>query len=304
MTIQKWLDSAKQKLNTASVPTARLDAEVLLADLLQKDRSWLHSHPENVLQRSDLRTLDEQVERRRAHEPIAYIRGKQEFYGRDFIVSPDTLTPRPETETMVEMFLDQVSSFEFPVSRSSKLKTQNSKLSVVDVGAGSGCIVISAALELAQISNLKSKISYVGLDISKPALKIAKKNAVNLNADVEFKHFDLLSDDLSNIQHPMSNIYLANLPYVPDDFHINLAATHEPKFAIFGGEDGLDYYRTLFAKLKKEERGKRKEDSCIVFTEALPPQHEELERIAKDAGFKLQKTQDFIQLFESTESKS
>jgi release factor glutamine methyltransferase len=279
MTISNWLRNAIEKLDSASIPTARLDAEVLVADLLHKDRSWIHANPDFILRKSDIRKLDEQISKREKHEPLAYIRGKQEFYGRDFLVSPDTLTPRPETETMIDLLLKTVDSRQFTVDRQQQ---------IIDVGTGSGCIVITAATELTKISNLKSQISYLGLDISDPALEIAKNNAKILGANVKFKKFDLTSDDFT-LQPLPYTVVLANLPYVPNNFHINLAASHEPGFAIFGGKDGLAYYRMLFKKLP--------ENIKLVFTESLPPQHEELIIIANNHGFKLLDSQDLIHVF-------
>ncbi len=274
MTIELWLQNAITKLKSVSVPTARLDAEILLADLTDKDRTWIHAHPEYVLHRSDLSKLDAQVKRRMSHEPLAYIRGRQEFYGRDFIVSPDTLTPRPETETLVELALEVLKS-----------KANNEEVQIIDIGTGSGCIIITVALETQHANCL-------GLDVSEPALKIAKKNNRELVANVVFKNFDLLSDTLE-LKSSSFNLVLANLPYVPNDFEINLAASHEPGFAIFGGDDGLDYYRKLFTQLSRIHRA-----VPTVITEALPPQHNELEKIAESNGFKLTKTKDFIQVFE------
>jgi release factor glutamine methyltransferase len=230
-----------------------------------------------------------------SHEPLAYIRGRQEFYGRDFRVSPDTLTPRPETETMLELLFQIIKSDKFshyiqPDTNNQPLTAHPSPITVLDVGTGSGCIIITAALELVQISNIKYQISFIGLDISGKALKIAKLNANNLKVRVKFNQFDLLKDDFSSILNPQSSIcILANLPYVPDDFHINLAASHEPGFAIFGGKDGLDYYRLLFKKATKK--------TGLIFTESLPPQHSELIEIAKEAGYKLVLNQDLIHVF-------
>lgn len=286
MTINSWLTNAIKKLETASVPTARLDTEVLLADILDKDRTWVHAHPDYVLHRSDLCILDEQVDRRITHEPLAYIRGKQEFYGRDFVVSSDTLTPRPETETIIDILLKTLKSDQL---------VDDEQLQIIDVGTGSGCILITSALEIAKIKNQKSKISYIGLDISEPALEIAKRNAKKLKAKVNFRQFDLLTDNISSVMKPNINtVVLANLPYVPNDFHINLAAGHEPGFAIFGGKDGLDYYHLLFVQLSKMNL---ENVQMTVMTEALPPQHNELANIAKESGFRLEKTQDFIQVF-------
>lgn len=269
MTIHEWISKSTKKLNSSSVPSARLDAEVLLADALKTDRSYVLAHPEIVLQGRTLTKLNNQIERRMKHEPIAYIRGKQEFYGRDFVVSPDTLTPRPETETLVDLALEII-------------KTKNIK-TVADIGSGSGCIIISLVLD----SN--KKFSANGYELSESAIKIAKGNAKNLNARVNFRRTDITKTSESWCE---ADMIVANLPYVPDDFQINLAASHEPKYAIFGGVDGLDYYRLLFTQLSRNSK-----TESFVITEALPPQHSDLENIAKNSGFELLKSQDFIQVF-------
>jgi release factor glutamine methyltransferase len=286
MTIEEWLKKSIKILNNASIPTAKLDAEVLLSDKLDKDRSWIHSHPENILHEEDLCILDEQIKRRKTHEPLAYVRGRQEFYGRNFAVSPDTLTPRPETETLIDLAIEQVNRRQF---------TEDSQLQIIDVGTGSGCIIITAALELAKLSTINYQLSFLGLDISESALKIAEKNAKKLKAKVRFEKFDLLSDSIDFISSDF-NLILANLPYVPTDFEINLAASHEPGFAIYGGKDGLDYYRQLFTQLSKPSVDSRQ---ITVITESLPPQHIEMESIANESGFEVIKAQDFIQVFES-----
>ena len=278
MTIANWITAAQATLEENAVPTARLDCEVLLADALNKDRSWIHAHPEHSLPADMIQKLNAKITRRAEHEPIAYIRGVQEFYGRDFRVSPDTLTPRPETETMIELLLSLLK----------KLKPNAQKLTITDLGTGSGCIIITAALELSSISSLSSTVSYTGLEISQPALKLARQNADTLGVDIDFQQFDLLKDTL-NHEPSALNIILANLPYVPNDFNINLAASHEPEFAIYGGDDGLDYYREMFLQASNTQ---------FIFTESLPPQHNKLTEIAAHSGYTLIKTQDFIQIFE------
>lgn len=276
MTVAHWLAKSVNKLDSANIASPKLDAEILLKDLLKKDRTWIHAHPEHKISENDARLLNAQLERRLKHEPLAYIRGYQEFYGRDFEVSPDTLTPRPETETLVELALVEARN----------IKTKN-KLNIIDFGTGSGCIVISIALELPKLN-----ANFRGLDVSEQAINIAKQNAHNLKANVEFELFDLLSEEYSFTE---SNIILANLPYVPNDYEINLSASHEPGFAIFGGKDGLDYYRLLFKQINNSSN-----NSFVILTESLPPQHEALEQIARDFGFGLTKTQDLIQVFKST----
>lgn len=280
MTTRDWLKTTEQYLQNVDIPTARLDAELLLAHELHVDRAHLHTHPLQPLQGQSLQRLERMMLRRVAHEPIAYIIGKQEFYGREFIVSPDTLTPRPETETMVEMMLAHLKNEHIAASKES--------LQIIDVGTGSGCIIITAALELAKIPNLTPRISYIGLDISEPALKIARKNAHKSDAKVRFKAFDITKNSLPKSANQKNQIILANLPYVPDDFRINLAASHEPHFAIFGGKDGLEHYRFLF-KMSTTAR--------TILTESMPPQHKKLQSIAERHGFELQEKNDFIQVF-------
>lgn len=266
MSIDDWIKNTTNELSGAGVATARLDAEVLLADILDKDRAWVLAHPEHELQGPTLESLNGFVDRRRRHEPLAYIRGRQEFYGREFAVSPDTLTPRPETETMVELALEIIK--------------KHSVKSVADIGTGSGCIAITLNLESG------ASTDFVGYEISKPALKVARQNAKILKSKTVFFEDDLRADTKHIWQG--SDMIVANLPYVPSNFHINLAATHEPDFAIYGGDDGLDYYRSLFAKLDK---------ASFVLTESLPPQHEELGNIAETAGYTQIEEQDFIQVF-------
>ncbi len=266
MKTRVWLKQAVLQLQNSDISTAQLDAELLLADRLKKDRSWLHAHPDFELQRSDLRILNEQITRRSNHEPIAYIRGKQEFFGREFIVSPATLTPRPETETMVEMALN--------------LLKKHAIKSVADVGSGSGCISISLQLES------QTSASITGYEISREALEIALKNAKKLGSTVAFRKSDITATKEGWSE---SELILANLPYVPTDFKINNAATHEPDFAIFGGKDGLDYYRKLFENLSNQVQ--------FVLAESLPPQHSGLQKIAESNGFKPVETNDLIQLF-------
>ena len=266
MQINGWIKASTKKLQDSDISTAQLDAELLLADRLNKDRSWLHAHPDFILQRSDLYILKEQIERRMNHEPIAYIRGRQEFYGREFEVSPDTLTPRPETETMVEIALD--------------LLKNNSIQSVADIGTGSGCIAISIDLEP------KTSADIAGYEISKPAIEIAKKNVATLGSKVK-----IIENDITKDSKPWrdAELIVANLPYVPTDFKINTAATYEPDFAIFGGQDGLDYYRILFDQLSNKNK--------YILAESLPPQHKGLQEIAMQNTYKLIQTQDLIQLF-------
>lgn len=260
-------------MTRAGITTARLDCLVLLEDATGKDHAWLLAHPEFSLAKGPtLSRLNEWVERRAMHEPLAYIRGKTEFYGREFLVTADTLQPRPETETIIDLLKDLVST--------------NDKLRgsvIADIGTGSGCIAITAKLELPQ-----SEV--IATDISAACLKIARKNALAHSAQIRFVHGDLLNPLL-----PLPDtIILANLPYVPDSHIVNEAALHEPKLAIFGGPDGLDIYRRLFRQIDSAELNPK-----YILAESMPFQHNLLAGIAAACNYAEDARNNFIQVFRS-----
>jgi release factor glutamine methyltransferase len=265
MTVNDWLQATTQQLQDANIQTARLDALVLLADLLNKNSAQVLAEPDLLLSNEQLAQLTAAIERRKQHQPLAYIRGKAEFYGREFFVNESVLVPRPETEAMIELFL--------------KLP-KTAQRTVVDVGTGSGAIAITVACELGAVQVLAT-------DISPAALKVARDNCVKHQATVDLQEADLLE----GLTSPADATILANLPYVPDGYALNQAATNEPAVALFAGPDGLDLYRRLFEQLKTiKHRG-------YILTEALPAQHHYLAQLARTHGYTLQDGQDFIQVF-------
>lgn len=273
MTVNVWLGQAREQLEKAGVGTARLDALVLLEDVLARDRAWVLAHPEHEIGAADVRKLTKLLDRRAKHEPLAHVRGRVEFYGREFLLTPAVLVPRPESETMIDLLKD------LPLFgvRANRARTT---IRVVDIGTGSGALGITAALEL---SNARVDL----LDIDPKALEVAKMNVDKFTLTLNVVKSDLLAQAPANYE-----VLLCNLPYVPDDFQINLAAAHEPRQAIFGGPDGLDLYRKLFNQL--ESRSQR---PLYILTEALPPQHQTLSEIGQQAGYKVARVKDFIQIF-------
>ena len=337
MQLDQWITTHTKNLLAANIATARLDCLVLLEDITGKDRSWLLSHPEYELQGSEIEKLSKKITQRALHTPLAYIRGKAEFYGREFAVNAHTLVPRPETETMIEL-LKRVRNMEADVAawqierrgrkpsqkhypfeklapKSSLVKTDDGykvvwqKLSrpslhqptapvhgqslkyhdedlcIVDIGTGSGAIAITAKLELPEVK-------VIATDIDSKCINVATANAQKLGAEITFLEGNLLQP-LHSVS-ANSVILLCNLPYVPDNFQINTAATHEPRHALYGGPDGLDLYRGLFDQARTLPIPPQ-----YILTEALPPQHETLAAIAKAAGYSLETTDDFIQVFQS-----
>lgn len=282
-------------LSSSGSETAQMDTEVLVCYVLNKERAWLFAHPEYLLSVTQQNNLSKAVERRSRGEPIAYIMGTKEFYGREFKVTPNVLCPRPETETMIELFLKEIED------RSAGQRTETLEIALVDIGTGSGCIAVSAAIELFKNQDLRSEI--YATDISESALKVAKKNAKTLGAKVKFLKGNLL-DPYSKLQTPNSKlIILANLPYVPTDYPVNKDTEYEPKIALFAGNDGLDLYRELLQQIRvwRFEAGgwnKSSRTAITLFTESLLEQHRAMKLLALDYGFELKASRDLIQQFE------
>ncbi len=270
-----WIKHATSVLVNAGVTTARLDCLVLLEDVLNTNRTHILAHPEYPLTDENIAILNIAMEKRAQHIPLAYIRGKTEFYGREFAINERVLEPRPESETIIDLL---------------KNITPQPQ-TIIDIGTGSGALAITAKLELPDAT-------VYAADIDAACLMVAKLNTRRLHANVTFLRTNLL-DNLPQDTLDARTILLCNLPYVPDGFHINTAALHEPKQAIFGGPDGLGLYRALFAQLSNLTTMPR-----FILAESMPPQHQELSTIAMNAGYQQVKIDDFIQLFESKSSSS
>lgn len=276
MTTHEWLANATKRLATAGIATARLDCLVLLEDCLNMNRAQILTYPHLSVTERQLRCLNERVNRRTGQEPLAYIRERTEFYGREFFIDKRVLEPRPETETMIEL--------------AKKIAKKDSIETIIDVGTGSGALVITVQLEIPGIKT-------IGIDIDPACLIVARKNARQYKLRLEFLRGDLLRPLIVSVhrQPIAASLLLCNLPYVPDNFHINQAARAEPRIAIFGGSDGLDLYRRLFGQIQTSGWRPRH-----ILAESLPPQHYTLARVAKAAAYKLVATTDLIQQFETT----
>jgi len=229
MTIREALEDSKLD---------ELEVEIILASLLNKDRSFIYAHPEYRLAHSVLNKLTNRLRRRSKGEPLAYILGYKEFYGLKFFVDKHVLIPRPETETLVDETL-------------SWIKKQGLTSQVIcDVGTGSGCIAISLA------KHLPSARIYA-IDLSKTALEVAKKNA-KLHGVAE-KIIFLQGNLLLSLPEKV-DILVANLPYIPTKSISSLQTEirdWEPKEALDGGPDGMALYDSLFeqSKLKLKPHG-------------------------------------------------
>lgn len=219
LTIRQWRDDAEMQLAAAGIGTARLDAEILLAHTLRKSRTYIHAYHEEVLDDRHRDIADARLQLRLERVPIAYIVGHKEFYGRQFIVTTATLIPRPESETIIDLLK------EFDAKQRIN--------SIVDIGTGSGCLAITAKLELPHCS-------VSATDISDYALAVAAKNAARHDATVSFIKSDLLSRVALT-----ADVIVANLPYVDVTWARSPETDHEPAVALFADEGGLALIKKL-----------------------------------------------------------
>lgn len=220
--IGEFLESARQQLRGISEQPLS-DAQALLAFYLARDRAYILAHPEASLTLDQYKDLQNWVSRLKNGEPMAYIIGQWEFYGRKFKITPHVLIPRPETELLIEQALLWLHNHPFSNS-------------VADVGTGSGCIAVTLQLE-------QPDLRICAVDISHAALQVAYQNS-DLLGTKEKIHF-IQSDLLSGLQGPF-DLICANLPYIPSQTTAKLPVSRfEPVLALDGGEDGLDLVRRL-----------------------------------------------------------
>lgn len=255
--INDWLTDALNQLSKASVPNARLDAEIILAHTLHKSRTYLHAHPEQIISASQIKTANLNLDKRLSRVPIAYIIGHKEFYGREFIVTPATLIPRPESEdiiTALKILLP--TTYYLPSTK------------LLDVGTGCGCLGITAKLEF-------PSIGVTLIDISNDALKVAKQNVKKLSANVTIIQSDLLQN-----YSEKADIIIANLPYVDKTWNRSPETNHESAMALFANDHGMSTIKKLIVQAKNSLT-----PGGYLIIEADPIQHAPLTKYAKKQSF-------------------
>jgi release factor glutamine methyltransferase len=223
MRLDAAIADAVERLATAS-DSPRLDAEILLCRTIDMPRSYLFAHPEDELDDLTRSRFEELLTRRAAGEPMAYIMGVREFWSREFVVSPATLVPRPETELLVNLALSEI--------------PREAEWEVLDLGTGSGAIAVTIACErpLCQVT---------AVDVSEDALAIARENARALapgNVSLEAGSWT------EPVRGRKFNVIVSNPPYVRADDEALAKLGHEPRAALVAGADGLDAIRILAAE--------------------------------------------------------
>ncbi len=229
MQINKLIDYGSSQLKDKKIPSHKLDSEILLSKVLRKTREELLINSENKISSKKISQFNKLLKRREKREPIAYILKEKEFWSKKFFVNKKVLIPRPETELLVEQII--------------KIFQSKSSINILDIGTGTGCILLSILSELKDSKG-------IGVDISKDALKIAKCNAFKHRLITRTKFFNKSIDE---INQRLFDLIVSNPPYIKRGDLKNLdddIIKFEPKIALDGGNDGLDVIKKVIYKAK------------------------------------------------------
>ena len=234
MILEKTVKLASNQLKKENINSHQLDAELILSDIMGVSREFLILNSELMIKKNTLKKYNFAIRRRAKREPVAYITGKKEFWSENFLVNKNTLVPRSETELMIYRVLKFF---------------KNRTINVLDIGTGSGCVLLSI------LKNLNFSRG-TGIDISPKAIKVATFNAKKLNLSNR-THFKIC--DIRNYNIGKYDLIVSNPPYIPSKDIKNLSKDiidYEPKSALDGGIDGLDLIRKVIYKsnhlLKRE----------------------------------------------------
>ena len=265
MTIAEWRQLATTGLLARNVDSiaARIDAEALLAHVLNRSRTWLFAHADEPLDASARTQLDALMERRNEGEPLAYLVGYREFRSHQYRVTSAVLVPRDDTETLVDAALQAAH----------EVLERGSQCRILEAGTGSGIVAISMAMELND-----TRATITASDIDKEALQIAQENATTRGADIDF----LQGDWLSAIAEQCMEIVVSNPPYIAcDDIHLT-ELQREPQHALVSGTDGFDAIRRLIADSKRVLSG-----NGTLLMEHGYEQGPDVARLLRAAGYEM-----------------
>ena len=227
MNIENVLNKGMNILQSSKMPNPQLDSEILLSKSIKKDKKHIILNPKELLNSKQLDKFKSLIERRKKGEPIAYLINKKEFWKDEFFVNKDVLIPRPDTELIIEQVL--------------KIYSKEAQLQVLDIGTGSGCIILSILRE-------RPNFYGTGIDISKKSINVSKFNAKQLNLmnRIKFFHSSVDNFKIGKYDVVVSNppyIELLNLKYLEKD-----VVNFEPKLALSGGFDGFLKIRKVIKK--------------------------------------------------------
>ena len=260
-TVGTSLAEATARLKKAGIERPHAEARMLLEAAADLDRASIIAHPDRLLGDSQRDALQVMVARREHREPISRILGHREFWSLDFMIGPATLDPRPDSETLVAAVLERVSD-------------RAAELTILDLGTGSGCLLLALLSELPQARG-------TGIDINSEATAIAASNAKRLRLDgrASFAVGDWARDISAQF-----DIVVANPPYIESRAIARLApevCNHDPRRALDGGEDGLDAYRALMPEAARVLKA-----NGLLAVEIGQGQGEAVRKLAAEAGFR------------------
>jgi release factor glutamine methyltransferase len=263
MNIENILNEGIRTLKQSKIPNPQLDSEILLSNSIKRDKKYIILNPKELLNSEQVETFKNLIERRRKKEPVAYLINKKEFWKDEFFVNKDVLIPRPDTELIIEQVL--------------KIYSKDSQLQVLDIGTGSGCILLSILKE-------RPNFYGTGIDISKKSINVSKLNAkqLNLTSRVKFFHSSVDNFKIGKYDLIVSNppyIELFNLKYLEKD-----VISFEPKLALSGGFDGFSKIRKVINKAKNLIKKNGKFILEIGFN-----QKNKVKKILKEEGFYVNK---------------
>ena len=228
MILENTVKQASQLLKKNNIQTHILDAEIILSDIMGVTREFLIVNNNIQISEGIQRKYNFAIKRRIKKEPVAYITGKKEFWSEEFLLSKSTLVPRPETELLIHEIIKYY---------------KNKSINILDIGTGSGCILLSILKELTLSRG-------IGLDFSKKAFNIAKINSKKLNLENRAK---FIVADLIKFKYQKYDLIVSNPPYIPSNDIKKLSkdiTSYEPKSALDGGYDGLDLIKKVIYKSK------------------------------------------------------
>ncbi|WP_415271982.1 peptide chain release factor N(5)-glutamine methyltransferase [Candidatus Pelagibacter sp. Uisw_121] len=229
MNIENILNEGIDILQKNKITNPQLDSEILLSNSIKKDKKHIILNPKEILDSEQLEKFKSLIERRKKGEPIAYLINKKEFWKNEFFVNKDVLIPRPDSELIIEQVL--------------KIYSKNVQLQVLDIGTGSGCILLSILKE-------RSNFYGTGIDISKKSINVSKFNAKQLNLTNRVKFFHSSVDNFSNGKY---DLLVSNPPYIKQLSFKYLekdVVNFEPKLALSGGFDGFSKIRKVINKAR------------------------------------------------------
>ena len=227
MNINLAIKEGSKILDSKFIPNPLLDAEILMAKIINKDRNYILLNSSNPINKNDLNNFYKLIQQRSSGNPVAYLTKKKSFWNSEFFITKDILIPRPDTELVVENVLD--------------LTKQKSKINILDIGVGSGCIIISILKE-------KENFRGTGIDLSKKCLIISKKNAI---AHKVISRLKLYKSDVDKFNLGKYDLIVSNPPYIKSSKLKYLerdVAEFEPRLALDGGLDGLSEIRKVIKK--------------------------------------------------------